>query len=141
MTTDVLGRRVVAAIVDLVVLSALFVLLGSLLGEAEAGGGSVRVGLEGAAFVLFVVLSFAYYGVAEALTGRTLGKRLLGLRVLADDGQTRPAAGKIFVRTLLRIVDGIAFYAVALAVALATGERRQRIGDLAAGTVVVGERR
>ncbi|HEX8087055.1 MAG TPA: hypothetical protein VF529_22445 [Solirubrobacteraceae bacterium] len=41
------------------------------------------------------------------------------------------------VRTLLRMLDGLFFYAVALAVVLATGQRRQRIGDLAAGTVVV----
>ena len=40
-------------------------------------------------------------------------------------------------RTLLRVVDGVGFYLVGLVSMLATGERRQRLGDLAAGTVVV----
>jgi hypothetical protein len=47
----------------------------------------------------------------------------------------RPAGmGEIGVRTILRVIDN---YLVGLIVMLATGERRQRIGDLAAGTIVV----
>ena len=55
------------------------------------------------------------------------------LRVVRADG--RPAGmGEVAVRTVLRVIDN---YLVGLIVMLATGERRQRIGDLAAGTIVV----
>ena len=58
------------------------------------------------------------------------------LRVVCADG--RPAGMReIAVRTILRVVDGIGMYIVGLVVMLVTGERRQRIGDLAAGTIVV----
>ena len=53
------------------------------------------------------------------------------LRVVRADG--RPAGMReIAVRTILRVIDGIGMYIVGLIVMLVTGERRQRIGDLAA---------
>ena len=135
--TDVVGRRVGAALVDFVVLFVLFVVLGILIGSSESDGDGVSVNLEGAGFLVWLAVSLAYYGVLEAINGQTLGKRALGIRVVGDDGATPARTGQIVVRTLLRVIDGFFFYAVALAVVLATGQRRQRIGDLAAGTVVV----
>ena len=56
------------------------------------------------------------------------------LRVVRADG--RPAGMReIAVRTVLRVVDGIGLYIVGLIVMLATGQRRQRLGDMAAGTI------
>jgi hypothetical protein len=56
--------------------------------------------------------------------------------VVRADG--RPARMReIAVRTVLRVVDGVGGYIVGLIVMLATGQRRQRLGDLAAGTIVV----
>ena len=69
------------------------------------------------------------------MTGQTLGKKLLGIRVVMAGGGT-PGTGAIVVRTVLRIVDGFAFYLVGLIVILATGKKRQRLGDLAGGTTV-----
>jgi hypothetical protein len=82
-----------------------------------------------------VVLGWAlyYFFALESGGGQTLGKRLMKIRVVRADG--RPASmGEIAVRTILRVIDN---YLVGLIVMLATGERRQRIGDLAAGTIVV----
>ena len=77
-----------------------------------------------------------YYFALESGGGQTVGKKLLKLRVLRADG--RPAGMReIAVRTVLRVVDGIGAYIVGLIVMLATGQRRQRLGDLAAGTIVV----
>lgn len=68
--------------------------------------------------------------------GQTPGKRLLGLRVIDASGlKLRPS--QIVVRNLLRAVDGLpAFFLVGAAAAFLT-KRAQRLGDLAAGTVVV----
>ena len=77
-----------------------------------------------------------YYFACESGGGQTIGKRLMRLRVVRADGG-HAGMGEIFVRTILRVIDGIALYLVGLVVMLVTGERRQRLGDLAAGTVVV----
>jgi len=131
-----LGRRIGAALFDLLVLFLLFVALAVLIGESSSEGGSFAVRLDGADFLVFVAISLAYYGVSELLTGQTLGKRIAGVRVVRTDGG-RPGAGAIAARTLLRIVDGQLVYLVGLGVAFLTGERRQRLGDLAARTMVV----
>jgi uncharacterized RDD family membrane protein YckC len=134
---EVLGRRIAAALVDILLMAILFVVLGLLIGDSETDDGSASINLEGGAAVLYFALVLLYYGVTEATTGQTLGKRLLGVRVVKVDG-SRPSAGAIAGRTLLRIVDGIPFaYLLGFVVVLATGRRRQRIGDLAAGTTVV----
>ncbi|MBX0287311.1 RDD family protein [Halomicroarcula sp. F28] len=80
----------------------------------------------------------AYYTVSEGLWGRTFGKHRMGLRVRHTDGSAvglRSAA----VRTLAGWIDvlPVAFIIGGL---LAEGHRHgRRIGDLAAGTVVVEE--
>jgi uncharacterized RDD family membrane protein YckC len=82
--------------------------------------------------VAIVAVSLLYFFVCEALWGRTLGKRLLGLRVLMRDGS--PATAKaVALRTLTRIVeDG----PIGLAVFLASGKRRGRLGDMLGDTIV-----
>ncbi len=134
--TEVLGRRIGAALIDLVVVAVLLVVLGILIGESETADGGARVSLDGGPALLWVALSLFYYFASEAITGRTLGKRLLGLRVVAADGG-RAGAGKIAIRTAFRLVDGIGFYFIGLIVVLVSGRRRQRLGDLAAQTTVV----
>ena len=83
-----------------------------------------------------LALSLSVAG-CQSMTGQTAGKALAGLRVLRPDG-SRPATGAIAARTLLRLVDWLPFlYLVGFICLLATGQRRQRVGDLAAGTAVV----
>ncbi len=90
------------------------------------------LGLGFALSVAIVAISLLYFFVCEALWGRTLGKRLLGLRVLMRDGG--PATAKaVALRTSTRIVeDG----PIGLAVFLASGKRRGRFGDLLGDTIV-----
>jgi hypothetical protein len=90
------------------------------------------LGLGFALSVAIVAVSLLYFFVCEALWGRTLGKRLLGLRVLMRDGA--PATAKaVALRTSTRIVeDG----PIGLAVFLASGKRRGRLGDLLGDTIV-----
>jgi uncharacterized RDD family membrane protein YckC len=133
---EVLGRRIGAGLIDLVVVVALLVVLGLLIGENETGNGRVQVSLNGGPALVWGGLSLLYYFASEAISGRTLGKRLLGIRVAAADG-ARAGAGKIAVRTAFRLIDGIGFYLIGLIMVLASGKRRQRLGDLAAGTNVV----
>ena len=134
--TEVLGRRIGAALVDLVVVVVLLVVLGILIGDSESGNGSAQVTLDGAPALIWLALSLLYYFAFESISGRTLGKRLLGVRVAAVDGG-RAGVGQVAIRTVLRLVDGVIFYLVGLIVILASGKRRQRLGDLAGRTHVV----
>ena len=138
--TDVLGRRIGAALVDILLLTVLFVVVAVVAGQTETSGSSASARLGTGATVAFAVLGLLYYGLAEALSGQTLGKRLLGIRVARLDG-TPAGVGAIAIRTVLRIVDNLPLaYLLGFVVVLVTGQRRQRVGDLAAGTTVVSAR-
>jgi uncharacterized RDD family membrane protein YckC len=71
--------------------------------------------------------------------GRTPGKRLAGLRVVRTDGAPVGLVESL-ARNLLRVVELPLGYAPAI-LAVALGPRRQRVGDLVAGTLVVRESR
>lgn len=122
------NRRVLAGVVDLIIvaLGAAVVLFA---GDALSGDRSDVQGALGA-----VILGWAlyYYFALESGGGQTVGKKLMKLRVMRADG--RPAGMReIAVRTVLRVVDGV----TVCTALIVTGQRRQRIGDLAAGTIVV----
>jgi uncharacterized RDD family membrane protein YckC len=134
---DVLGLRISAALIDLVVLFALFLVLALAIGEREAGGGDVSLSLYGGDFVLYLALVLAYYLVLEAAIGQTVGKLVLGLRVVRTNG-SRPSLAAITIRTLARIVDWLPIaYLIGFIAIMATGKRRARLGDLMAKTGVV----
>jgi uncharacterized RDD family membrane protein YckC len=85
---------------------------------------------------LMFLLMWAYTIVQEACWGRTLGKRAMSLRVVAQDGAPIGWMAAI-TRNLLRTVDMLPFgYAAGLVSSLADPYGR-RLGDLVAGTVVV----
>ena len=134
--SEVLGRRIGAALVDFLVLVPLFVLLALVIGDTETDDGGFQLKLRDGEFLVFFGLSLLYYFALEAHSGQTVGKRLLGIRVVAADGG-KASVGQIAVRTLLRVIDVLpAFYLVGFISALATRERSARLGDLAAGTRV-----
>lgn len=126
------NRRVLAALVDLAIVVAGAV---AILFAADALSGD-RGDVQGALGAVILGWTLYYYFALESGGGQTLGKKLMKLRVVRADG--RPAGMReIAVRTLLRVVDGVGGYIVGLIVMLATGQRRQRLGDLAAGTIVI----
>lgn len=88
-------------------------------------------------FVPGALIYFLYHPVLEvAMRGRTPGKRMAGTRLVTREGAT-PGTGALIMRNLFRLVDSLPFlYTVGLVCCLATA-RRVRIGDLAAGTVLV----
>jgi len=98
-------------------------------------------GVAGFAIFLAVFLvNWGYFALAEAWTGgQTLGKRLLGLRVVQVSG-VRIDFLQAALRNLIRAFDNLPLlYAVGGGAALVSRSRR-RLGDWVAGTVVVRER-
>lgn len=135
-----LGSRIVAALLDSLIQIVLFIALIVLFGQAVPGiDPAVAITL----LILTVVGIFLGYPVAfETLWGgRTPGKAAMGLRVVRDDG------GPVrFRHALLRGLVGLfverppsPFFFVAVIASLAS-ERGKRLGDVAAGTLVLQER-
>jgi len=126
--------RSVAFFIDLFTVSAIqkvvMVLLGALALISTDLSGFVR-------FLLQLIIFNGYAALCEMLwNGKTVGKHVVGLRVMDERGlRLRPS--QVLVRNLVRFVDGLpALYAVGGAICFFS-KRCQRLGDLAAGTVVV----
>lgn len=78
-----------------------------------------------------------YHPLLEVLLkGRTPGKRIAGVRLVKRDGGI-PGVGALIIRNVFRLVDSLPFaYCIGLIMVMATREA-VRIGDIAAGTVLV----
>jgi len=131
-----LGTRGIAQILDLLIVTGLLIAVFFLASGAAAytQSSTIAVLIEG--FGSFIVV-FGYFWISEALfSGQTLGKRAFRLRVVGDRGEpmTWVQAG---IRNVIRIVDFLPYgYGVGVIVLFANG-RGKRLGDLAAGTIVV----
>ncbi len=130
------GRRFVATLVDSILYLIVFVVVAVVSGNAQASGGSASASLSGAPALILDILFFLYYIVLEAVLGATLGKLLLGLRVVNVDG-SRIGWGASIIRNLLRIIDALPFFYLLGAILIWTSPQRQRLGDRVAKTVVV----
>lgn len=87
--------------------------------------------------VAFISVYFLYFFVFESLTGRSVGKLLLGLVVIQADGR-RMTCWQAFLRTVLRLFEvNPIFGALPAAISAWTSPLHQRIGDRLAGTIVV----
>lgn len=132
-----LPARALAWAIDvlaMIALAAIALRLVSLLGAA--GGFATALG-----FVVIFAIQWGYSAISEwALSGQTLGKRIVGLRVLDERG-LRIGFVQAVVRNLVRTVDFLpGAYLIGGTCALLDPKGR-RLGDLAAGTIVVRERR
>jgi uncharacterized RDD family membrane protein YckC len=136
--TAVVGRRIGAFIVDGVLFGIVFVVAALATGGGHSGHGRASLHLTGTPFLVYLVAWFLYFTICESTTGQTLGKRVAGVRVVGADG-LKPGLGQAAARNVLRFVDTLPiFYIVGLISIAVTGDgRRQRVGDIAAGTRVV----
>ena len=95
-------------------------------------------GMGGGFFLIFLfVIEWLYPVMFEVfMRGQTPGKKLLGISVINDD-LSPVTLGTSMVRNLLRTVDFLPlFYLVGL-VTMLSNRRFQRLGDMAAGTLVI----
>jgi uncharacterized RDD family membrane protein YckC len=90
--------------------------------------------------IVFAVL-FGYFIVFEALwNGQTPGKKLVGLRVVRDGGYPIDF-GASLIRNLIRVGEQLLGYYLLAAISALLSAENKRLGDLAAGTIVVRDAR
>ncbi len=139
------GSRVAAALIDygicLLGYAAVLIGISSLGVRSRLGGWAGSAAWAGALlYLLLFAILWGYYVLFEGLAdGQTPGKRLLRLRAVRDGGYS-VTFGASAVRNLVRLLDmqPVFTYGVAIASVMLT-ERGKRLGDLAAGTIVVRE--
>lgn len=131
-----LGERMLAFIIDTLVIVIYYVLMIWLLMALDVDAGD-----QWAIFMVAGLPAFLYYLVLETfMDGKTVGKHLMQIRVVKLDG-SKPDFSSYFMRWILRIVDvSISSGGVAVFTILMRG-KGQRVGDIAAGTTVVSEKK
>jgi uncharacterized RDD family membrane protein YckC len=148
-----LGSRFLALMIDqaiqIVTLVAIFVglvLAGTRLAATRHGPPPVTdkfaesLGIALLVTIVFVVL-FGYFIIFEAAwNGQTPGKKLLGLRVVRDGGYPIDF-GASLIRNLIRVGELIVGYYILAAISMLISPENKRLGDLAAGTIVVRDAR
>ncbi len=137
-----LGSRMLATVVDYLVIAALGVLcwVAAIAIVLFSGGVLAGVGLA-AGIVGVFLLWYGYFTWTEwRWNGQTVGKRLLDLRVIDERGFAIDLFQSV-IRNLLRVVDMMPFFYGVGGVAALSNPRQKRLGDSAAGTVVVKLRR
>jgi uncharacterized RDD family membrane protein YckC len=152
--THVLGRRVVAFIIDYLLLGALFAGLFFIFAThtdqtVHLTGTNLNVNfdkdtyyLQGgdatSFFAIELLIGLLYGGVIQGFTGATIGKLICGIRVMREDGQ-RPGLWRGVVRWVLLIVDDFPYFIPMLTgfIVALSNDRRRRVGDMAASTYVV----
>jgi len=131
-----LGTRAIAQLLDLLIVTGLLIAVFFFAFGASTVTASDTVGNLISIIGTFMVV-FGYFWISEALwSGQTLGKKAFRLRAVGDRGEplTFMQAG---IRNVVRIVDFLPYgYGVGMVVLFANG-RGKRLGDLAAGTIVV----
>lgn len=126
------GLRAIAAIID----TALLFIVGYLIALATGGATEQGFLLQGVPFFFWLVIALAYYIVMEARSGATLGKRVMQLKVVKLEGGAPLDWQASIARNVLRLIDGLFFYLIG-AIVVWTSDKKQRLGDKVAGTVVV----
>lgn len=143
--TRVVGRRVVQCAIDIATSSVLPLLSLALFLAVPVSPDGTTVSVKGlvltSAVVVIVAFSvYAWYWVVYPVRqrGQTWGMRMLGIRVVRANGL--PVGTRaLIIRWLMLLVDGLALGLVGL-IAMLTSPRHQRLGDIAAGTVVVRDK-
>jgi uncharacterized RDD family membrane protein YckC len=126
--------RMLALLIDLAAILAFSQVLEKVLAPLLVFGRDIAGGVL---VVANFAMSLLYAMIAEwGWRGQTIGKRLLGLRVVDARG-LRLEPSQVIVRNLMRLLDALPALYLVGGIACVFSRRRQRLGDLAAGTVVV----
>ena len=86
--------------------------------------------------LIFLVIICLYFIILEGLAGATVGKSLVGVRIVDQNGK-RPGLTRSLIRNVMRLVDGLPVLGILGIVMIVYSSEKTRVGDLAARTRVV----
>ncbi len=131
-----LGERMLAYIIDSFIILAYTVLMFWLLFSLDIDFGDMW-----ALYMVMGLPAFLYYVLLETfMNGKTIGKRMMHIRVVKLDG-SKPGFPSYFIRWVLRIVDVVLSSGGVAVLTILLRGHGQRVGDIAAGTTVISEKK
>jgi len=134
-------QRVVAWIIDIIIVGIISAILGVLafssffLRGMTSNPAMVMFSITAIIVVFLVMFGYTIY-FEGTQKGQTLGKRAMGIRVVDEKSGKNITLEQAIIRNILRIIDNQFFGLVAFILIVVT-EKRQRIGDIIAKTIVV----
>ena len=134
--------RFVAQLVDVIKLAIIFLILsfsGARAITIDVPTGHVTTSTFFGAYLHHITIAFLYFTLLEGRSGQTVGKMIVKIKITKKVDYSSISYGAAALRTILRIIDLIAFippYLLGAALILAS-EYKQRLGDRVENTVVV----
>lgn len=131
-----IGIRFVAQLIDAFIAAIIASFI------VTAAGVEVTTSTEltlGYAPAIMIGIFFAYFTLMEGFLGATVGKMIFKVKVLQEDGNPC-GLGRAAVRNLLRFIDALPLLYLIGFILITRSERKQRLGDKVAKTVVVKPR-
>ncbi len=134
-------KRLFAWLVDFTILIAYYIICENLLRKVASGHEPADNDLPflynlSAVYLLLFVPLLSYHLLCEIfMHGQSIGKKIIGIKVIGESGG-RPALHQYLIRWLTRPFDFIFFGLVGL-LAVVLSKKNQRLGDMAAGTLVI----
>jgi len=123
--------RFVSLLIDSIIIGFIIGALGSILGVGMMERGTVPWSWGIFSFIFYI----AYYTYLEGSRGQTIGKMITRIKVVREDGMPIDMS-QAFTRNILRIIDGFILYLIG-AILIIRSDKKQRLGDMVARTVVV----
>jgi uncharacterized RDD family membrane protein YckC len=131
------GDRFVAVLIDSIIVYAAVALVAIPVGLFGIFGFGFFFGLLWGAFAfLGWLVGLLYFSFFEGTSGQTLGKQLVGIKVVDEVTTRPPPMEQALLRNILRIIDSFLFYLVGF-ILIETQPNKKRLGDIVAKTIVV----
>lgn len=130
-----LGDRIIGRILDLLLLAAYCIVIFAIIGFAKSGR---FINNNPWMAVLFIGVPVVFYDLLSEilLNGQSLGKKIMGIKVISLNGG-QAGFSQYLIRWLFRTVDFSFSGSLVALIMVAASEKKQRLGDLVAGTVLV----
>ncbi|HEY5650704.1 MAG TPA: RDD family protein [Acidimicrobiia bacterium] len=140
LTLAGLGSRMIAAVVDAILIGLLVFMVAFGAGRLSLGGLDGGIFVQAVVTIAITLVILGYLVGFEALNeGRTPGKRAVGIRVVTTEGDSIGFLAA-FLRNLLRVIDFLPAVFIVGAGSILLTKTNQRLGDIAANTIVIRER-
>lgn len=129
-----LGERLVAWLIDALIFLAYFIAISFFLNFSNLD----RFINRNPWLSVFILVPFVFYNLVCDiwLNGQTVGKRVMKVKVISLNG-TQASFGQYLLRWLFRLVDIFLSNGLVAFICIAVSEKKQRLGDIVAGTTVI----
>jgi len=129
-----LGERLVAWLIDVLIFGAYFFIISFIINVSSLD----RLLSRSPWLTFFIAVPFVFYNlVCEIwLNGQTVGKRVMKVKVISLNG-TQATFGQYLLRWLFRIIDIFMSNGLVAFICIAVSQKKQRLGDMVAGTTVI----